>query len=217
MRPRIEDDRVRIDGATTAGVVLGLLVGSLVCVALAPTLMPDSYSIVEHSISESAAQGVEGAWLARTGFLLLGFAVLVLASVGGTRWGVAGRLVHRAYGVAMIAVAAFAHMPWENVPSDAFEDTLHSVAASTVGAAFTIGVLIVATRRSRTWMRVFDALAVAAALGFSMAMFNVEGIAGVVQRTMFVVGYLWYGAEAIRSAGPFSRSHPQAPVPRTVS
>lgn len=102
----------------------------------------------------------------------------------------------------MIAVAAIAHRPWLDVPFDAFEDFLHSVAASSVGFGFTVGVLLVALRRGpdATAARVFDVFAVVVAFGASMLMFNVEGIAGLVQRVMFGVGYLWYGLEAVRTA-----------------
>ena len=184
--------------------VMAMLMASAVCVAIAPMLMPDSYSVVEHSISESAAQGVQDAWLARLGFLLLGFAVLVSASIAGERWGVWGRLVHRAYGVSMFGVAAFAHMPWEDVPYDAFEDFLHSVAAYGIGFCFTAGVLIVTFRRGHGMRsaRVFDWIAILAALVIPMMMFNVTGVAGLVQRIMFGIGYLWYGLEAIQAARP---------------
>lgn len=180
---------------------LVLLVTSLACLAIAPFLMPDSYSVIANTTSESAAQGVEGASLARLGFLFLGFAVLVLAGPAGLRWRFWSRLAFRLYGVAMIATAAFSHMPWENVPYDSIEDTLHSVAASTVGAAFTIGVALVAVHRGpgQRQARIFDVTAVTAALVIPMLMFNIEGIAGLVQRIMFVVAYIWFGLEAIRA------------------
>jgi hypothetical protein len=38
-----------------------------------------------------------------------------------------------------------------------------------------------------------------AAFVIPMVMFNVTGIAGLVQRALFGIGYLWYGMEAIRS------------------
>ena len=184
-----------------AATVVAMLLASIAAVAIAPTLMPDSYSVVEHSISESAAQGVQGAWLARLGFLLLGFAVLTSASIAGERWGVWGRLTHWIYGVSMMGVAAFAHMPWEDIPYDAFEDFLHSVAAYGIGFAFTAGVLIVTFRREPGMRsaRVFDWIAIVAAVVIPMTMFNVTGIAGLVQRVLFGIGYLWYGMEAIRS------------------
>lgn len=177
--------------------VIALLAASAICFAVAPALMPDSYSVIEHSVSESAAQGVEGAWLARLGFLLFGFGVLTLATLTGRRWGRSGRVVHRVYGVSMIGAAAFAHMPWEDVPYDRFEDLLHSVAATGMGFAFTLGVLFVTLRRGSVPVRIFDVLAIAAAVVIPVVMFNVVGIAGVVQRVMFVIGYLWYGMEAV--------------------
>lgn len=185
------DDAVRaVPRKTAATIILALLATSLVAVAIAPALMPDSYSWMEHAVSESAAQGVERAWVARLGFLLLGFAVLLLAGKAGRRWGVWGRSVHRVYGISMIAAAAFAHSPWEDVPFDEFEDSLHSIAASAVGFSFTVGVLIVSFRRGPAARptRVFDKAAVIAALVLPMVMFNVTGIAGVVQRVLFLIG-----------------------------
>jgi hypothetical protein len=183
--------------------ILGLLGLSLASLATAPTLMPASYSVLANTTSESGAQGVEGAWLARLGFLCLGLAVLALANLAGSRWGVWGRIAFRTYAVAMIAVAVFSHMPWEDMPYDAFEDSLHSVAASIVGTAFIAGVLAVTLRRSRgEWnlSRVFDVVALAVAVGVPIVMLNVAGVAGLVQRTMFAIAYIWFGLEAVRSA-----------------
>ena len=176
-----------------------LLAASAVGVAVAPLAMPDSYSALEHSVSESAAQGVEGAWLARTAFLLLGFGVLVLAQAVGDRWGLWGRISHRIYGVAMIAVAAYSHMPWEAVPYDVFEDTLHSVAAGAVGFGFTAGVIAVGIRRGRSPgpIRILDSIAVLAAVILPMVLFNADGLGGLAQRVLFGIGYVWYATEAI--------------------
>ena len=193
--------------------VLALLGASLICFALAPLLMPDSYSILENAVSESAAQGVENAWLARTGFLLFGSGVLLLTRLNGARWGIWGRPAFRIYGIAMIAAAAFSHMPWENVPYDVFEDYLHSVAASTVGAAFTIGVALVSLHRGLPALhprRFVDVIAILAAIGISMLIFNAEELAGLVQRIMFAIAYVWFALEALsattESALPASAS-----------
>lgn len=209
-------------GVVTSGrrpaVIFALLclAGSLACVAIAPFLMPDSYSWVEHSVSESAGQGVDHAWVARLGFLLLGFGVLLIAVMSGERWGGWGRLAHQVYGVSIIAAAAFAHMPFENVPYDRFEDFLHSVAAFGVGFGFTAGVLLVTFRRGSgaRFTRAFDWSAILAAFAVPMMMFNVTGVAGLVQRVMFLIGYLWYAMEAVRSAGARERSLVAGPTPR---
>ncbi|MGB8360766.1 MAG: DUF998 domain-containing protein [Acidimicrobiia bacterium] len=199
-------DRGRPPGITgrraEAGLVLFLLFASVVSVLIAPLLMPSSYSIVEHSISESAAQGVEGAWLARLGFLMFGLAVLLLASIAGDRWGIWGRIAHRVWGVSMIAAAVFSHMPWLDTPYDVFEDTLHSIASFAVGMSFIVGVLLVTFRRGpgTSLVRVFDWIALGVALVVPPVMFNFAGVAGVVQRVMFAIAYLWYGSEALRLA-----------------
>ena len=114
------------------GAILVLLVLSAMAVLLSPPLlMPASYSWVSHSVSESAAQGLPGAWLTRTGFLLWGSGVLWLASLARETWGRWGSLSLGAWGTLMIAAAAYSHAPWQGgVPSDSFEDLLHSAAAS---------------------------------------------------------------------------------------
>jgi len=181
--------------------IVAMLVISLVALAIAPTLMPDSYSWLDHSVSESGAQGIEGAWLARLGFLMFGFAVLLLAGFARDRWGLLGALAHRLFGVSMIACAAFSHSPWEaGVPFDRFEDSLHSVAAFGVGLGFTVGVIFVTLRRGSIPVRVFDWLAIIAGMAIPMFLFNTAGYGGIAQRALFVIGALWYGAEAIRTA-----------------
>jgi hypothetical protein len=70
-----------------AGAVLVGLCSSAAALAAAPALMPPSYSWISHTMSESAAQGVSGAWLARLGFLLLGLSVMALAFAATPDWG----------------------------------------------------------------------------------------------------------------------------------
>ncbi len=193
-----------------AGTGLGLLAGSAVGVALAPRLIPDSYSPIRHSVSESAAQAVEGAWMSRGAFLALGFAVILLSGSvpWWRRW---SAVAHRTYGVAMITVAAFSHRPWDKTGFDEIEDLLHSIGASTVGFAFTVGVLLVTMQRRRTerLARISDWLAIVAGPVLPLVMMNVDDIGGLVQRGLFAIGYLWYGSEAVRALR--GRQPPAAP------
>ena len=55
------------DGSGAGVGVLVLLGAALLAILLAPLAMPDDYSWVELGVSESAAQGLEGAWVARIG------------------------------------------------------------------------------------------------------------------------------------------------------
>lgn len=196
------DERIQIAPRRRAGIILVMLVGSMLSLAIAPLLMPASYSMVANAISESAAQGVDNAWVARVGFLLLGFGVLLVVGLAGPRWGIWGRVAFRVYGVAMIGNAAFSHMPWEDVPYVAFEDTLHSATASATGMSFVAGVLVVMLRRGpgHIYARAFDGLVLVAAVGIPMLMFNVESMAGLLQRCMFGIAYLWFVLELRHSA-----------------
>jgi len=67
-----EPTGVRVSTGTRSRAIItfGMLVGSLWCITIAPAFMPQSYSWLEHSISEPASQGVAYAWISRLGFLL---------------------------------------------------------------------------------------------------------------------------------------------------
>ena len=74
-------------GEPRAAAVMSGLAASAAALAMAPALMPAGYSWVSQTTSESAAQGLSGAWLARLGFLLFGLSVLLLADVDRRGWG----------------------------------------------------------------------------------------------------------------------------------
>jgi hypothetical protein len=179
--------------------VISLLAASVLAIALAPLLMPAAYSVVEHSVSESAAQGLDGAWLARLGFVLFGFAVLLIVGYPAVGWGRWARLAHGGFAVSMIAAATFSHMPWDDRSYDRFEDLLHSIASLGVGLFFTAGVLLVTIdKRLRPGLhRVLDLVALAAAAVIPMLTAQ-SSIGGVLQRLMFLLAYLWYAVETIR-------------------
>jgi hypothetical protein len=190
-------------------VILVCLGGAVVSLAVAPVLMPESYSWVSHTTSESAAQGVEGAWLARLGFVLSGLAVLWLVGVSVRRWEEWARVLHGGFGVFMVATAAFSARSWETaVPFDGTEDSLHSVAATAMVFAFTLGVVLVLVQRIRdgSGPRLIDVVAVAASLLVSLGMALWGDVAGVLQRSMLLIVFVWYAAEAI------AISHEETPV-----
>lgn len=191
--------RQRLPLAAHGTLVLILL--SAVAVGVAPLFMPDSYSVVEHAVSASAAQGVDNAWVARSGFLLLTLAALWLTSIRAEAWGAFGRFVFRFYAAALVAATVFGQRPWDDQPFDLIEDVLHQIAATVVAVAFTLGVLIVMIRRDSAGprARLFDLFAVAAAVLLPVIMFNVTPIHGLAQRALFAIGYLWFGGEALRA------------------
>ncbi len=87
-----------------------------------------------------------------------------------------------------------------------------ALAATTMGFAFAFGVAAVGWgiwRDAGRW-RWRDVTAVAAAVVFPLAMVGFGGYAGLLQRPIFVVAYLWYGAEALRLLRGPSRSDIQS-------
>jgi len=86
------------DAAWGSLAVVGLVLSATALLS-APLLMPAGYSWVSNTTSESAAQGVPGAWLARGGFVLFGSAVLVLCRRCGHRWGRLATACHGVFGL----------------------------------------------------------------------------------------------------------------------
>jgi hypothetical protein len=195
------------------------LAASALMLGLAPLLMPASYSWVAHTTSESAAQGVPGAWLARGGFLSFGASVVTIAYAARGRWGPWAVGLHATFGLLLVAAGTFSARPWDGqVPFSELEDLLHSVAATAMGFAFAVGVTVVALERWRRdggW-RVLDLAAVTASVALPLAMAGATGLTGVFQRAMFLVAYGWYGREAVRSgreAHGGAGQRPRRPAP----
>lgn len=181
--------------------MLGLLLLSAACLGAAPLALPGSYSWLTHTVSEAAAQGLHGAWVAKMGFLLMGSAVLWLASLASPRWGRWGTAMLRLFGVMMVSTAVFSHRPWlPDVPVDTTEDVLHSLTATVMGFAFAGGVLGVLLQRQSpaSLTRAFDAVAIASSVILPLGMMVWIGYTGALQRLMFAIAYVWYGVEAGR-------------------
>jgi hypothetical protein len=181
-------------------VVLGALLASVVALALAPLLMPESYSWQAHTTSESAAQGVPGAWVARLGFIAFGLAVVGITIRARQRWPAVATAAHGAFGALMCGAAVFSSRSWEaDAMFSATEDVLHSVAATGMGFAFALGVVALALGRAVAGLRVrvLDVVAVGAAVILPLAMMAAAGVAGLLQRAMFAIAYLWYVREAL--------------------
>jgi hypothetical protein len=188
-------------GIWPAVLVLAGLSASAVALAAAPALMSPGYSWLANTTSESAAQGVRGAWLARLGFLLFGLSVIRLAALRGRDWGRWAAPLHTLFGVFMTAAAAFSTRSWvTGAGFDPTEDALHSIAASAMGFAFALGIAACAVHQHGQGLRwnVLDALAVAASVILPLGMSAWPEFDGVLQRAMFAVAYVWYAVEAAR-------------------
>lgn len=182
-----------------------LLIVSAAALLAAPWLMPEGYSWIKHTTSESAAQGLNGAWLARLGFLAFGLGVLWIAGHKQSDWARGAVWMHATFGVSMLATAAFSHLPWQaGVPFDPLEDTLHSIFATGMGFAFALGVVVCIGQELRQGKKVrrLHLVALLAATILPIWMAALPELPGVFQRIMFAIAYLWYGQEALAVAHP---------------
>ena len=179
--------------------VLGLLGVSAVALAAVPAVLDESYNWVEHTTSQAGGQGVDGAWLARLGFVLFGAAVIWLAHRKAGAWHQPATALHVSFGSCLVAVAAFSLRSWQaGAPFDRTEDTLHSVAATVMGFAFALGVTAARWRPGRpASFRVLDVVAIAASVVIPLAMSAATDVTGALQLAMFAIAYLWYAREAI--------------------
>ena len=181
---------------------MAALFASAVALAVAPALLDASYSWISHTVSESAAQGAEGSWLARGGLFLFGAGVLALCISGRAQWGALAATLHALFALAMIGTAVFSHRPWTaDVPYDRSEDVLHSTAATVAGFAFVAGVVaaLLFKRALVGRLAAFDIAAAATAVVIPVAMSMLGGVDGLLQRTMFAVAYAWYLGEGWRA------------------
>lgn len=194
MSPAVEHDQ----RASARGVLL-LLALSALSLWAAPQLMPRGYSPLMHTTSESAAQGLQGAWLARLGFLAFGWAVIWLVALKGRVWARAVAWFHLCFGVLMTAAAAFSHRPWMGGAAfDPIEDALHSFSATGMGFAFALGTVarFLGREGGDRVGRALDGVAVVAAVLLPLLMLRQPLMAGLLQRSMFLIAYAWYGYEA---------------------
>jgi len=177
-----------------------LLAISASLIYLAPLAMPPDYSVISNVISESAGQKVEGAWIARLGFIFFGLTVMWLSASSRTQWAKGAYWFHMAFGILMVSTAAFSHRPWmENIPYDEMEDLLHSLTATAMGFAFSFGVLVrfLQRKNQETYRKWFDVVALVVATVIPLIGWHLPSIDGIVQRVLFFVAYLWYGTEAL--------------------
>lgn len=195
-----------------AGIVV-LLAGSASFVYLAPLAMPEGYAWLSNAISESAAQGQLNAWIARFGFLLFGLAVLWLTLYRRTIWARGVYWMQLAFALFMLGTAAFSHKPWlAGAPVDSTEDLLHSITATGMGFAFALGVVVRFMQRSKSEVmpRVYDVIAILAATALTPIGGLQPSIAGLLQRMMFGVAYVWFAHEALFPKGKNGISTPQS-------
>lgn len=87
--------------------VLVLLRTSAVALAIAPVVLDQSYSWVEHTTSQAGGQGVDRTQLARLGFVAFGLAVIGFAHGKAGTWRQPATARHAAVVLCLFGVATF--------------------------------------------------------------------------------------------------------------
>ncbi len=167
----------------------------------ASAVMPPGYSFVRNTISESAAQGVPRAWIGRVGFVTFGLGVLLSCLTCRASWNPASSLLLAAFGMLMLLAAFAATRPWVSGQEfDEREARCHSVAASAAGVAYALGlaVLLIVSRSGSRGMWLLTAVALVSGAVVPLAMMARPNWAGILQRTMFAISYLWFASEVLQ-------------------
>lgn len=183
---------------TVDGVRLALVV-SMVLLAIAPVFLPDSYSPFEHTLSESGAQGVATAFVFRSALIITASAVLVMTMHARVTWSGTARVWLRVYALAVVALAVFPESPWLGGAHDERIAFLHTVAGVVGGLAFIVGIVGVSVSGLRgPRARVLDIVMVGAVMVTPQLMLMTPAAAGMLQRAMVLLGYIWLLSEAQR-------------------
>lgn len=166
----------------------------VIVIVLAHLVAPDTYVWTRHTISELAAQGYARAWIMRLGFWGFG-ALVVLGGVRAARK--AGRhwpreIALAAYGAGIFLAGVFSTAPFvAGLLYDAGQARLHSLFATAAGVSISLAMVLYALTDKPAERRVYHALAAVLTLGLS-ALFGVwTAGAGIVQRLLWAVGFLW--------------------------
>lgn len=178
-----------------ANFVLVGIAGILLAMIFGPIFSPPEFSWLRHSTSEQAGQKMPGAWVMRAGFIAYGLGTVSAALTDwSTRSFVRGALAF--FGLALIGTAIWSNASiFPNLPSDMHEDWLHSVASSVVGTAFAAACaarLFAPGCSKRDWLAW---VGLACSVAFPLAMVAMPELRGVLQRSMFVVSFVFIARE----------------------
>ena len=155
--------------------------------------VPEPYNWMHNTISELASQGYPNKWVMQIGFI--GFGVLL--SIGAiTNFLQEGkyRFIHLPlfiYALGILLAGIFCTRPFvDGIPYSEVEARLHSIFASIAGFALSAAMLLYfLTDHSRR--RILHAISLVLVLGLSISFGLASSYAGIVQRILYLVGFIW--------------------------
>lgn len=166
----------------------------VLAIVLGPLASPPEFSWITHSTSEQAGQHMSGAWIMRLGFVAYGLGILGAVLTDRRRPLVRAALF--VFGCGLLGTAV-----WSNAsilpdpPSDMHEDWLHSVASGVVGTSFAAACAARLFAPGGDRRDVLAWLGLVVSVLIPMAMFQMPGIRGLLQRGMFGLSFVFMARE----------------------
>lgn len=167
------------------------LIASALLLAIAPLFLSPEYDWLIHTTSESAAQNIGNAWIARCALALYGVAILLFSFSSLPP----ANLRYFPFSVSLLMVSIWSDRPYlDNLTFDPIENSLHSIASNLVGISFIVAVIssLFANKRRPRAAIAFDLFAIAASIVIPIIMMKVDSFRGLAQRIMFLTSYLWF-------------------------
>ncbi len=183
--------------------ILPVSIVLLLTIFILPFYSAEGYSIMKHTTSHLGAQNSPNAWIMNTVFFLLGITCILESWLHLKRFWFHKTLLI-IFGSGLILVAFFQHAPIiGGIPYSILEDTVHSIFATVVGASFTVFAFSAAYIENTTRRRVLALGVGFVAIVLSMLMFSVADLAGLWQRIMFIISFIWliFFFEGMRDGG----------------
>jgi len=183
--------------------ILPVSIVMFLAIFILPFYSAKGYSIIKYTTSQLGAQNSPNAWIMNTVFILLGISCIL-----ESWFHLKGYWVHKTlltiFGSGLILVAFFQHAPIvDGTPYSHLEDTMHSIFSTVVGTSFTVFAFSAAYIEKTNRRRALALGVGLVAIVLSMLMFSVVDFAGLWQRIMFIISFIWliFFFEGIRDVG----------------
>lgn len=196
----------------------------IVIIIVAHFFVPPEYVWTQNTVSDLAAQGLPNQWIMQAGFI--GFGVLL--NLGFLQKSIATRKIGypdipvMVYGLAILVTGLFSTMPFiAGAGYSEQESNLHSLFAQIAGVFFIIGILyrliIAPTAKERSFHTAFFLLVMGTSLAFGLSENGMITLGkGVIQRTLYLVSFVWLILSQWRYARSTTRSETDVHYPGTL-
>ena len=183
--------RTRIWTFFKQGFLPAVYILMLLVMFILPFFSVNEYSILKNTTSHLGAQGAPYAWVMNVVFVLLGTATIVDGWVRLSNYWL-HKVVLTVFGMSLVLTAFFQHAPIvQGAVFSELEDDLHSKLATITGFSFTFFAIASAfIESSRKRKTIAAGVGILATL-LSIFIFNITELAGIWQRTIFIVAFAW--------------------------